>query len=195
MSDKLQRVLQQIDAINQEDPNQEQVDGNSVAKELIYGQRMSSCLAEHWPEASEHLKIAVRAQHVKRWAIARSSYPEGKVGYLTWRKDLGKLHAKTAHDIMLEHGYGKDDAEQTASIIRKERLKSNPESQTLEDVACLVFLSYYFAPFAAKHDDEKVISIVQKTWRKMSEKGHEIALSLTLPAHLAKIVERALSGK
>ena len=195
MSDKLQRVLQQIDAINKEDPNQEQVDGNSVAKELIYGQRMSLCLAEHWPEASEHLQIAIRAQHVKRWAIARSTYPEGKAGYLTWRKELGKLHAKTAQDIMLENGYDQDDAAQTASIIRKERLKSNPESQTLEDVACLVFLRYYFAPFAAKHDDEKVISIVQKTWRKMSNKGHEIALSLSLPEHLAEIVERALSSK
>ena len=41
------------------------------------------------------------------------------------------------------------NAETTACIIRKENLKSNLDSQTLEDVACLVFLQYYFDEFAA----------------------------------------------
>ncbi|REL25771.1 DUF4202 domain-containing protein [Thalassotalea euphylliae] len=193
MSSTLEQVIDAIDAINQQDPNVENVDGKEQPKELVYGQRMSQCLHAFWPNSSEHLQIAVRAQHVKRWAIARSEYPEGKAGYLTWRKSLGQLHAETASELMRLNGYNQADAERTASIIRKEKLKSNPESQILEDVACLVFLSYYFAPFAAKHSDEKIISILQKTWRKMSETAQQIALKAELPEHLAVLVKHALA--
>ncbi|REL34529.1 DUF4202 domain-containing protein [Thalassotalea euphylliae] len=193
MSAALNLVLDAIDAINQQDPNVEQIDGQPQPKELVYGQRMSQCLHSFWPDSSEHLQIAVRAQHVKRWAIARSEYPEGKAGYLKWRKALGQLHAETASELMLANGYAPADADRTAAIIRKEKLKSNPESQTLEDVACLVFLSYYFAPFAAKHSDEKIISILQKTWKKMSATAQQIALKADLPAHLAALVEQALA--
>ncbi len=98
-----------------------------------------------------------------------------------------------AKQLMLEHGYNEQEAEQTASIIRKEQLKKNTDSQTLEDVACLVFLQHYFDEFAAKHTEEKIIRILQLTWRKMSARGHEIALSLTLPEHLAALVNKALA--
>jgi Domain of unknown function (DUF4202) len=94
---------------------------------------------------------------------------------------------------MLEHGYSEEAVETTAAIIRKEKLKSNNDSQTLEDVACLVFLQYYFDEFAAKHKEDKIIRIVQLTWRKMSAQGQEIALSLTLPPHLAQLVGKALA--
>lgn len=195
MGTALNLVLDAIDAINQQDPNVERLDGQPQPKELVYGQRMSQCLHTFWPDSSEHLQIAVRAQHVKRWAIARSEYPEGKTGYLAWRKALGQLHAQTAKELMLANGYDMSDADQTAAIIRKEKLKSNPESQTLEDVACLVFLSYYFAPFAEKHSDEKIISILQKTWKKMSVTAQEIALKAELPDHLSALVEQALAKK
>lgn len=49
-----------------------------------------------------------------------------------------------------------------------------------EDVICLVFLEFYFEPFAKKYTEDKMIDIVQKTWRKMSEEGHEAALKLPL---------------
>ncbi len=162
-------------------------------KELVYGRHMTACLEKYWPQADEHLQIAVRAQHVKRWQLKRADFPAGKQGYLTWRKELGIFHAATAKAIMLEHGYSEDSAETTAAIIRKEKLKSNDNSQTLEDVACLVFLQYYFDEFAAKHKEDKIIRIVQLTWRKMSTQGQEIALTLTLPPHLAKLVAKALA--
>lgn len=190
---QLQNVLHAIDTINTADINTTIVDGISHPKELLYGQNMSACLAKYWPNASEHLQIAVRAQHVQRWHLKRVDFAEGKKGYLTWRKELGIFHAATAKSLMLAHGYSEVAAETTAAIIRKEDLKSNSESQTLEDVACLVFLQYYFDEFAAKHKEEKIIRIVQLTWRKMSDQGHEIALGLTLPPHLAKLVGKALA--
>ncbi|WP_286235063.1 DUF4202 domain-containing protein [Thalassotalea sediminis] len=191
--DRCHQVLTAIDKINQQDPNKININGEMIAKELIYGHQMTACLNKYWPTANEYLQIAVRAQHVKRWHIARSTYPEGKQGYLTWRKDLGKMHAELAKDVMLDCQYNNEEAEKTASIIRKEKLKRNQDSQILEDVACLVFLQHYFEPFAVKHNDEKVISILQKTWKKMSAQGHEIALSLQLPEHLAALVSKALS--
>lgn len=190
---QLDDVLSAIDNINKEDINTTTVDGVAHPKELLYGQYMSACLNQYWPNANDNLKIAVRAQHIKRWHLKRAEYPTGKAGYLTWRKELGVFHAATTKALMLEHGYSEDQAETTASIIRKEKLKSNQDSQTLEDVACLVFLQYYFDEFAAKHTEEKIIRIVQLTWRKMSEQGHTIALTLTLPEHLATLVNKALS--
>lgn len=193
MTSKLQSVLDEIDEINRQDQNQEIVDGIAQPKEFLYGQRMSECLLTYWPSSSELLQIAVRAQHVKRWHIARKEYPLGKAGYYAWRTALGVFHAETAHELMLSKGYSEQEANQTASMLKKERLKSNPDAQTLEDVACLVFLMHYFGPFAEKHSDEKIISIVQKTWKKMSDQAKDIALSLTLPPHLGKLVAQALS--
>ena len=172
-------------------------------KELIYGQRMTACLTQHWPQASELLQIAVRAQHIKRWHLKRNEFEQGKAGYYQWRIALGKFHAELTAKIMIEQGYNENQAEQAASIICKENLRDktasqlNSDSQTLEDVACLVFLEYYFDEFAAKYlkqdNEAKIIRIVQLTWKKMSDEAHNIALKLALPDHLASLVTKALS--
>jgi len=196
-SPRLTAVLCAIDKINNEDPNQTIVDGNKQANELLYGQYMTACLEQYFPQANELLQIAVRAQHIKRWHLKRTEFEAGKAGYYQWRIEQGKFHAQLAKSLMLENAYDENEAETTACILRKEKLKSNIDTQTLEDVACLVFLQYYFDAFAAKYTEKdneaKIIRIVQKTWGKMSERGHEIALSLTLPAHLAVLVNKALA--
>ena len=157
MTNQLKRVLSAIDNINRQDTNITLSDGKEQPKELIYGQRMTACLETHWPQASELLQIAVRAQHIKRWHLKRSEFAQGKAGYYQWRIALGKFHAQLTAQIMIEHGYIKEQAEQTASIICKENLKDktanqlNLDSQTLEDVACLVFLEHYFDDFSAQY--------------------------------------------
>jgi hypothetical protein len=195
--EKLNKTLFAIDEINSQDPNKVMLDGTSQAKELVYGQQMTDCLKHYWPDANELLQIAVRAQHIKRWQLKRTEFAEGKAGYYQWRIAQGKFHAELAASIMSEQGYSIDEAEQCAAIIRKENLKINNDSQTLEDVACLVFLMHYFNEFAAKYTEQdneaKIVRIVQLTWKKMSEQAHDIALKLTLPEHLAVIVNKALS--
>ena len=197
MTDQLKRVLSTIDDINSKDINITLLNNTQHPKELLYGQRMTACLMQYWPQANELLQIAVRAQHIKRWHLTRSEFAQGKAGYYQWRIALGKFHAELTSTIMQEHGYTLDQAEKTACIIRKEQLKTNADSQTLEDVACLVFLSHYFDDFATKYieqgNEEKIISIVQLTWGKMSDNAHNIALKLTLPDHLAAIVNKALA--
>jgi len=197
MTTQLKQVLSAIDEVNRHDPNQVQINGEIHSKELVYGQQMTECLLQYWPDANELLQIAVRAQHIKRWQLKRTEFEQGKAGYYAWRIAQGKFHADLAATIMLEHGYSDEEAQQTAAIIRKEKLKSNKESQTLEDTACLVFLMHYFDEFANKYlaidNEEKIVRIVQLTWGKMSDKAHDVALSLTLPEHLATIVAKALA--
>lgn len=202
ITNQLKNVLSAIDDINNQDINITLVEGKEYPKELLYGQRMTACLTQYWPQASELLQIAVRAQHIKRWHLKRCDYAQGKAGYYQWRIALGKYHAQLTAQIMLEQGYNKEQAEQTASIICKENLKDkasvlNFDSQTLEDVACLVFLSHYFDEFSAKYieqdNEAKIIRIVQLTWKKMSDDAHNIALKLTLPEHLSALVAKALA--
>jgi len=203
MKNQLKQVLSAIDDINRHDSNVILLNNKEQPKELIYGQRMTACLTQHWPQANELLQIAARAQHIKRWHLKRNEFEQGKAGYYQWRIALGKFHGELTAKIMIEQGYSEQQAEQTASIICKENLRDkennqlNSDSQTLEDIACLVFLEYYFEAFAAnyiKQDNEaKIIRIVQLTWKKMSENAHNIALQLSLPEHLAVIVKKALS--
>ena len=162
---KLQNVLDAIDHANAADPNLD--DGQPAS--LLYGQRMSDEVDRLFPSASDPLKIAARGQHIERWVLARSDYPEGRVGYLTWRRDLARHHAIRVAELMSEVGYHEEDISSAERMLRKEGIKRNDDVQALEDIICFVFLKWYFAPFAAKHDDAKVLDIVQKTARKMSD--------------------------
>ena len=179
-------AIQRIDAANAQDPH---------GKELLYSQRMSAWLERIEPSASEALRLATRAQHIRRWAIPRSDYPMDRIGYLKWRTTLYKFHADEAARILREVGYDEPTIDRVAALVRKEQIKTDPDAQTLEDVICLVFLENYFADFAAGHDEDKVINILRRTWRKMSERGHKTALTLEIPPAAKRLVERALSDE
>ena len=188
---RLAAALDRIDQANADDPTRT---ADGLPYGVHYGRRMSAWLARLVPEAPEPLAIAVRAQHVRRFDIARASYPMDKPGYFQWRNALKDHHAAIAAGIMADLGYAPESIDRTRSIIRKERLKRDPDAQALEDCACLVFLEQEFEAFAAKHDDAKLIDILQKTWGKMSEAGHALALTLvpSLPPRLRDLIGAAL---
>lgn len=181
---RLGRAMERIDAANAEDPKGE---------ELVYGQRMSAWLDRLYPDASDALRLAARAQHIRRWEIPRDSYPMDRVGYLKWRTALYDLHADRAEAILRDVGYDDGTVERVRKMLRKKGRKDDEEVQALEDVACLVFLEHYFPAFAAKHGDDKIVDIVRKTWRKMSHHAHQAALGLELPEREKGLVERALA--
>jgi len=172
MGARMQAVLAKIDKLNAVDPTQ--VDGQPQA--LIYGQRMSAELSRLFPDASEVLQIAARGQHVERWKLARTEYPEGRAGYLAWRRAQGTHHANVVMKLMNQSGFEPDDVEAAGRMLRKEGIKRNADVQALEDVICFVFLKWYFQPFAAKHSAEKIQSIVEKTARKMSSEKRALVL-------------------
>ena len=192
--EKLVAALNIIDEAHRQDPNKIEIDGKQQPYELHYSQKMSKYLEKRNPSAPDTLRIAIRAQHFRRWEIPRHSYPKNKVGYHAWRTYLKKRQADLASQICLDCGYSEDDAARVAKLIRKEDLKRDEETQTLEDVACLVFLDDQFEEFEKQHDDEKVLGILQKTWDKMSEKGHELALQIPMSETCKALIKKALAG-
>ncbi|WP_026462799.1 DUF4202 domain-containing protein [Adhaeribacter aquaticus] len=190
---RFEEAIRRFDEINSEDPNQETVDGISWPKEVLYAQRMTACLNRVAPEASEPLQLAVRCQHIRRWAISRKDFPLGTLGYNQWRNKLKKYHAEIAGEILTQVGYDKETVERVQFLVQKRQLKIDPEVQLLEDIICLVFLEYYFLEFAGQHPEGKVIDIVQKTWVKMTPQGQKLALQLDLPAEALELVGKALA--
>lgn len=185
-------AIQLIDQINAEDPITETWKGKAFPKELLYSHRMTKKLLEFAPDASEELKIAARAQHIARWKIQRSEYPMDRVGYLTWREELKKMHADLTGKILEEAAFEEIFISRVKFLIRKKQLKSDFETQILEDVVCLVFLEYYLEDFVAKHEFEKIKDILKKTWGKMSEKAHKEALKLNFSSQSLRIIQEAL---
>ena len=185
------KCLQLIDAAHAEDPKQSP--DNGLPYELHYSQKMSHYLSLRDPTASESLKLAVRAQHLRRWEVPRDSYPMTRPGYHAWRTFLKKRQAEIAQGMCKEAGYAQENADRVAALIRKEDLKKDEETQILEDVACLVFLDDQFEEFEKQHDEAKIVKILQKTWSKMSDIGHELALKITMSDRARELVEKALS--
>ncbi|EEW24314.1 DUF4202 domain-containing protein [Rhodobacter ferrooxidans] len=180
----LKQAFAAIDAANAADPTLE--DGSPAA--LLYGQRMSAELARLFPAASPALQIAARGQHVERWLLPRDSYPEGRAGYLDWRREQGRRHAARVGGIMAAAGFASAEIEAAGQMLRKEGIKRDAQVQALEDTICFVFLRWYFQPFAAERDAESLHKIVAQTARKMSDAARARALAeFALPDDLAEL--------
>lgn len=194
ISSRLEAAYASIDAANAGDPTRIAIDGATRPYGVHYGERMTHWLTVLVPDASEALRLAVRGQHIRRFDIPRERYPMDKAGYHAWRNRLKDHHADQVAAIMESVGYSLDEMSRTRSIVRKERLKRDPEAQALEDCACLVFLENEFATFAAKHDDDKIVDILAKTWAKMSTVGRREALDLapSLPNRLRRLIGEAV---
>jgi hypothetical protein len=172
MSDRLSRAFAAIDAANAADPTLE--DGQPTA--LLYGLRMTAEIPKLFPNASDILQIAARGQHIERWLLPRTDYPDGLPGYLDWRREQARRHAARVGQIMLDAGYTAEDAARVGVLLRKESIKRDADVQALEDVICFAFLRYYFADFAVDKEPEHLLKIVQKTARKMSAEGRTKAV-------------------
>jgi len=193
-SDRFQQVIRNIDEANGEDPNSEIVDGVAQPKELVYGRRMQKWVEELDPRAPEALRLAARSQHIRRWEIPRSDYPLDRKGYLRWRTTLYAFHADKASEILRALEYDDETIERVRTLLQKRNLRTDADVQTLEDAAALVFLVHHLDDFLKRDDigEDKAIDIIQKTWRKMTERGHEAASALELSPESTTLLEKAL---
>jgi len=182
--DRLQQVLAAIDDVNRQDPH---------GKELPFSERLTAWVLKLNPQASEPLRIAARGQHIGRWTVPRNTYPMDRAGYLRWREDLKRFHAKTVTDLMAQAGYPDADLEKTRTIILK-KYQVDADAQTIEDALCLEFLEFGLADFAKKETEEKMIDILRKSWKKMSEKGRAEALTIRFGPAEKTLIEKALNG-
>lgn len=111
---------------------------------------------------------------------------------------MKKRQGQQVKDICLECGYSEGEASRVASLIAKEDLKKgegqgDDQVQILEDVACLVFLDDQFEAFEKEHDEDKIISILRKTWVKMGRRGQDLALEMQLSDRAKELVGKALA--
>lgn len=220
MTTKFETALRLIDAAHIQDPRlitipsttltpttpatqsqsqpQDAKDQIQIPYELHYANQMTTYLTLRLPTASEYLRLAIRAQHLKRWEVPRDTYPHTKPGYYAWRGYLAKRQAEITVQICLESGYSKDEAGRVGALVRKEGLRKEDEDgevQVLEDVACLVFLDGQLEEFEGGVGDEgKVVDILRKTWGKMSLRGRELAIGIGQGrGRVMELVGKALS--
>jgi len=193
---KYETALERIDAAHADDPRQTQTATGPIPYELHYAQKMTTYLSTLQPNAPDLLRLAIRAQHLRRWEVPRDSYPATKIGYHSWRAGLQRRQAALVEEICVQSGYSVEEAERVGALVRKADLKQgDPDTQTLEDVACLVFLDDQFDKFETELGDEgKMVDILRKTWGKMSERGREEALKIDLSEKAKRLVGIALSG-
>lgn len=169
--------------------------GEEVPYETHYARKMEAYLLKRAPDSSDVLKLAVCAQHFRRWEVPRSDYPMTKVGYHTWRTHLKRRQAQLVAPILDESGFPAEDLRRCEALIEKQGLKQGEEEvQILEDVACLVFLDDQFDEFKEKHNEEKIINILRKTWVKMSKEGQDLALQIHMTDDCRALVEKALAS-
>jgi hypothetical protein len=192
---RFQKAIEAFDRANAEDPHT--IVGNEATgvepRELVQARRLSAWVKALAPNASEALSLAAHCQHIRRWQVPREAYPAGRVGYLQWRTRLARFHADTAAQLLQSVGYEQELIDAVRRINLKQNLRSNPDSQTMEDALCLSFLEHELEEFSAKYPAEKVVEVVQKTWQKMSEQARERALTLPFSAGSLALIQRALA--
>jgi hypothetical protein len=121
-------------------------------------------------------------------------------GYLTWRAKLKSQAASQVAELLASPEIipplAAEEIDRVAALIRKENLKSDDETQILEDVACLVFLDDQFDDFEQKPeiDEAKMVGILKRTWAKMSPAGHALALQLDLSERAKILIQKALEA-
>lgn len=192
--DAYAQARQLIDTAHSADPHQAK-DGRPA--ELVYADRMEGWTARVASAPTPLLLLAARCQHLERWSVPRTSFPDGKAGYFAWRKSLYTKQAERARELLLQAGVSAEEASEVATWVAKNGLKTNPGTQALEDAACLVFLEKEIESFAAQHAEyprEKFVDIIRKTWRKMSPRAQELALGLKLAPDIGALVREAVAS-
>jgi hypothetical protein len=192
--DRFAKAVAAFDRSNAEDPVSLRGATGERPRELVQAERLATWVDRLRPDAPEALRLAARCQHLRRWEIPRNTYPDGRIGYLEWRKALSRFHADRSSEILRHAGYDDDTIERVRAINQKRGLKIDPDVQTMEDALCLVFLEYELEDFARKHPPEKLVDILRKSWRKMSDEGHAKALALGFAPEMKTLIEKALAG-
>lgn len=192
----VERFKWTVDAFNQanaQDPNTLLYKGESYPKEWFMAQALVFRTLEIEKKPSEALLLAAHSQHIKRWEIPRSSYPEGRKAYLEWRSRLKHFHAETSSEMMRKHGYDSELIDAVTLINLKEDIRSNPDCQTIEDALCLVFLEFQYEDIIKKYPASKVINILKKTAAKMSLRGLDYASQIPMSEQAKALLTQALA--
>ena len=189
---RFSEAIRRFDEENGRDPHLIVVDGVAQPHELLYARRLTEWVLRLQPNASKPLLLAARSQHICRWLVPRSSYEMTRAGYLRWRNDLKHLHAKKSAEILREVGYDEATIARVVELNLKKGLGHDQECQVLEDALCLVTLQYQLADLMEKTDPDKMVGILRKTWKKMSDLARAHALALPFTEAESTLLEQAV---
>lgn len=188
------RVLEAFSTIDAADPKRIETVEGEAPFEAVYHRTLARWVERLAPDAGPALRIASRCQHLGRHRMPREDFPEGVAGYKRWRTLAALEQESTAKKLLRDAGFEEEVVDRVGDLLMKRGLKRDPEVGLFEDAICLTFLELELPAFAEKHPPEKVISVLQKTWGKMTPVGHAAALALSaqLPEGLRSLVERAV---
>lgn len=189
-SERFDQAIAAIDAVNATDPTVIVIDGVEAPKELGHARLVTEWVRRLDPDADEAQLLAARAHHLRRWAIPRKSYPEGRAGYLRWRTEQKKRHVEDVAVILAGVGYDERTIDRVQTIIGKQGRSTDRDVQTHEDALCLVFLSTQLRALADDLGEDRTIEVLRKTAAKMSGGALEIAATIPFDD-----VEQALLGR
>lgn len=192
LENKILEALTIFDQINSQDSNILVFQNEKYPKEILYANWLTHWIEKLNPIVSDSLRLASRCQHLKRWAIPREQYAIGLKGYMQWKKELLNFHAEESEKVLISLGIERTLIERVKVINLKKDIKNNPEVQTMEDALCLVTLEFQLEDFSLKHDDEKIITIIKKSWVKMSEPAKILAKSIPYSDRVLKLVLLAI---
>ncbi|MXW89275.1 MAG: DUF4202 domain-containing protein [Acidimicrobiaceae bacterium] len=179
-----------IDLANSHDPR----DHHGVPLALAQGRMAEEWVVRLAPQATDALRLAARAHHLRRWELPRSDYPAGRAGYLRWRRAQRQRHARDLIAMADDAGLDGSVSARAAAIVSKKGLGSDPEVQTFEDAVSLTFLETQLEPVIARlADDAKAASIVAKTLAKMSDAGRGQAQALAASGQFGDRSRRILT--
>lgn len=176
-----------IDAANRDDPHR--FEGEPLA--LVEGRLAHAWVERLTDEPSDALLLAARAHHLRRWVVPRSTYPDGRSGYLRWRRDQKVRHADELRALLTGVGVDAPTIERAATLVTKTGLGSDPDAQVFEDALCLTFLATQLGSTAERLGDDRMVPVVAKTLAKMSDAGRRLATTVELDDHFAELVTEA----
>lgn len=187
--DQLAAVVLAIDEINGDDPNS--CAGQPRAQ--WQGQRAMAWTIELDPAPSVPVQVAARAHHLRRWDMPRSDFPAGRAGYLRWRRDAKQKHAALVSDVLRAHEWPDTEIDRVGALIERKGLGTDPETQLVEDAACLVFLETQFDEMVDRLGHDHMVQIVAKTLKKMSGEAISAAASIELSAASQAVLQEAIT--
>lgn len=187
MSEQLVDALADIDAANGEDPNR--LGDHPLAQ--AQGRLASIWLDQLAPHASSAVQIAARAHHLRRWELARTDYPDGRAGYLQWRRDNKMHQANSAADILTNHGFTDETINRVGELLTRQGLGTDAETQLVEDAACLVFVQTQFEEMVERLEHDHMVNVVAKTLTKMSPAAIELAVTIELSPEAQAVLSEA----
>src|SRR5262249_24550261 len=153
------------------DPTMATARGRTGPKEIVHAELVTEWVTRLRSDASDALLLAARGHHFRRWTVPRATYPEGRAGYLRWRRDLHQQQARELGALLADAGYDPATIERVQALVRKDSLGTDPEVQVLEDALCLVFLETQLGDVAARLEPDTLDRVIAKTVRKMSATG------------------------